>query len=219
MKSFLERNKIYFEIVASLVFGLAALLVSFASYRNSSELVTLNQRAAQPHFSVQTSYIKDEKTGTDDDTELFVSNISGFAYNIHCQVYSFIKLSLFKGGTRTDTLIPIVGYYPVSQKVGATVGTLFVFNGHANNAHYLGLVQSLKKEIMPVGLSFAESKLQNLVVIDYLDTTDTGHKAYFLDEEAIQTDEAEKELEAYKARQPLDINSASAADVMKSATH
>src|SRR6185503_11201231 len=115
MKRFLEQNKIYFEIFASLLFGSAALFVSLASYHISNQQLALNSQAQQPHFSVQTTYVHNDGTGKDDDTQLYVSSSSGFAYNLHCQVYSFLDIGLFSGGKRKDSLVPLIGYYPVSQ--------------------------------------------------------------------------------------------------------
>src|ERR1051325_1993928 len=161
MKQFLERNKIYFEVFASLLFGAAALFVSLASYHISNQQLALNSQASQPHFSVQTTYIRNDATGKDDDTQLFVSSFSGFAYNLHCQVYSFLDVGLFTDGKRKDTLIPVIGYYPVSQHTGASVGTLFVFSGNHNNEHFVGLAASLRKEPLPPGQTLAEVKLLN----------------------------------------------------------
>jgi len=217
MKRFLEQNKIYFEIFASLLFGSAALFVSLASYHISNQQLALNSQAQQPHFSVQTTYVHNDGTGKDDDTQLYVSSSSGFAYNLHCQVYSFLDIGLFSGGKRKDSLVPLIGYYPVSQHTGSSVGTLFVFRGNANNAHLLGLVDSLKKEQLPPGETLAEAKLLNLVVIDYLDVTNIGHKAYFLDGEATQEDKATDYLKAYGAMLPLDIGKISAKEVLDAA--
>jgi hypothetical protein len=217
MKQFLERNKIYFEIFASLLFGSAALFVSLASYHISNQQLALNSQAQQPHFSVQTTYIRDQATGKDDDTQLFVSSISGFAYNLHCQVYSFLDVGMFTGGKRKDSLIPVIGYYPVSQHTGSSVGTLYVFSGNHNNEHLLGLADSLKKEQLPPGQTLVEVKLMNLVVIDYLDVTNVSHKAYFLDGEAIPEDKAEDYLKGHGALKPLDIGKVSAKEVLDAA--
>lgn len=218
MKSFLERNKIYFEIFTSLLFGLAALFVSLASYRISNQQLALNSQAQQPHFSVQTSYIFNPGTQKYDETQLYVNNVSGFAYNIHCQVYSFIALTLSVDGKRETSLVPLIGYYPVSHRTDSSVGTLFVFSGGANNARYIGLENSLRNEPLPVNKSFVESKLENLVTIDYLDTTNVKHTSYFLDGEAIEEDEAKKKLEDYGAMKPLDIEKATAEDVFSAAS-
>jgi len=61
MKNFLIDNKIYFDTVSSILIGVAALMVAYASYTVSEQQLLLAEVSLQPHFHVETSYTFDQK--------------------------------------------------------------------------------------------------------------------------------------------------------------
>ncbi len=185
IKEWLEKNKIFFEIISSILFGMAALAISISSCNISNLQLDTSLAAITPHFYIQNVLFMNPETGYYDEEEMYIYNAGNPVYNIDIREYTFIGVHFF-GKHEKEGYIPIYGYYSAQFNEHQPTGKLSTFKGFKNNQHYGNLYKELLN--MPKQEVYFEIGIIHLVLITYVDKFGNTGKKYFLDKESIQED-------------------------------
>ncbi len=108
----LSKVKEFFKEWMPLIVSIAALYVSYNSYKVSENQLSVSRVSVEPHFYVDEIPLIDEKTGSVYERELKVFNIGSPVANIKTTVRTFYEVDDF--GQIGKKLIPLNGYYYAS---------------------------------------------------------------------------------------------------------
>ncbi len=114
----LSKVKEFFKEWMPLIVSIAALYVSYNSYKVSENQLSVSRVSVEPHFYVDEIPLIDEKTGSVYERELKVFNIGSPVANIKTTVRTFYEVDDF--GQIGKKLIPLNGYYYASFPIAAS---------------------------------------------------------------------------------------------------
>lgn len=111
----LQRNKVFFETLASITLTIMAVLVSWHATRIAALQTELTKLEKQPIFRFDVVLQFDPATQVYARDRLVVSNIGTPVREFDCRVYTFFKAEYGRRGQPLKTaLIPLHGYYSAS---------------------------------------------------------------------------------------------------------
>ncbi|MBV2123412.1 MAG: hypothetical protein KUF74_18365 [Candidatus Thiodiazotropha sp. (ex Ctena orbiculata)] len=214
MKKWLENNKIYMDVVSSILIGAAAVMVAYASYTVSEQQLLLAEVSLQPHFHVETSYTYDQKKEKYSESDLYVFNSGAPINNAEFSVKSFLVIDHEFKGERVVTHLPIIGYYPAQFTHQTPSGKLVTFKGHLNNENFFRLYREFLDEKNKKKFGFVDINLEHIVIVSYQDRKGMPGKAHFIDSELVSIDAVSEKLEKHRAMLPTEIEGLSADRLM-----
>jgi hypothetical protein len=143
-RKWLEKNKIYFETVTAVFLSLMAIIVAFASGRQTyrqTQLIALQTRIekekALPQFVVKATKELDKKTNYFKDDILSVVNKGGIVSNLKGNSFVFLRIEMTPkpgvSGSRKILMVPLTGYYSSSFYPSDGDGKVLVCQGYQNN--------------------------------------------------------------------------------------
>ncbi len=214
MKKWLEDNKIYVEMVSSIIIGIAAVMVAYASYTVSEQQLLLAEVSLQPHFHVETSYTYDQKKEEYSESDLYVFNSGAPINNAEFSVKSFLVVDHEFKGERIVTHLPIVGYYPAQFIHQTPSGKLVTFKGHLNNENFFRLYREFLDENSKNKFGFVDINLEHIVIVSYRDKRGMPGKVHFVDRELVGANAVTEKLEKHREMFPIEIEGLSADRLM-----
>lgn len=215
MKDFLKENKIYFELASSIMFGIAALLISLASYNISREQLNASKLNNNPHFYIETELQKDEKTKMYTDKILKVYNAGAPVYNLNISHYEFIEVRYF-GEKQEIIYVPVNGYYSGQFLTHSPTGLLSTFRGYKNNS-IMGKLDHSSLEYTKKSDDYFELQFKNIISISYTGRDEEQNTVYFFNRNHVSKDFVEGMINANKNIQLIDIESATVESLIKAA--
>lgn len=215
MKDFLEKNKIYFELTSSIMFGLAALFISLASYNISKEQLNTSKLNNNPHFYIETELHKDEKTKMYTDRIQKIYNAGAPVYNLNINKYEFIEVKYF-GEQQKTIFVPVNGYYPSQFPTHSPTGLLSTFMGYNNNS-IMGELYNLSLEYTKKSDDYFELHFKNIVSISYMGRDEEQNTVYFLDRSRVSKDIVEGMINIHENFPLIDFESATVESLIKAA--
>lgn len=178
LKTWLENNKVFFEIGASLLFGVSALTVSLASYHVSKQQLVIAQIDQQPRFYLQNHYTKnpDESKYSGKVLEVFNSGaeISEFSSNIVVMA----QVNYFDPYIDSFS-IPVLGYYFESYYPQMPNGKLITYAGYKNNDNWFAFSRQVSAGIEKSGQKDFELFLEEYLKITYMNLSGERKSIYF----------------------------------------
>lgn len=203
MKKFLENNKIYFDILSSVMFGGAALCISLASCSLSKEQLEISEVSTRPHFYIDTVLYKDPETKMYNDSEMSIYNAGAPAYNIDIAHYEFIEVQYYGKNPRTKILL-VSGYYFGQFNNHTPNGLISTLKGPGNN----GVMAALDFRSLDIAKSrdeYFELNLKLLVAITYSGRGGESTTQYYLDKQQVSRSSVESLLTTSKEQFPIDL--------------
>ncbi len=199
MKKWLTDNKIYIELVSSILIGAAALMVAYASYTVSEQQLLLTEISLQPHFHIEITYKFDSKKGKYVDNELYVINSGAPVNNTTVAVKTFIIVDHEFKKQRLKTYIPIIGYFTASFDHHVSSGKLATFSGHLNNENFYRLYNEFMSEEIKVKYGFVNIDIEHVVEVTYLDKKGVSDSAYFIDRKLVEKKDILEKLDQHQS--------------------
>ncbi len=215
MKKWLEEYKVFFDIAASLIIGIAALMVSYASYTISKNQLELSELSYQPKFNISTAVVFDQKKQKYTEQVLEVHSSGGRPANLTYKVKSFLVLNDFDGVLEDPTYVPIYGYFPAKIDHQVVEGKLSTFRGHENNQLFHDLYVEFMSEKLEKKYGFVDLNVVHVVVIQYSDIDGENHTQYFKDRNLAAESEISHLLKLHDSIGVLDIGNLDADAVME----
>ena len=183
-RAWLKANKVYFEVVSSLLFGGAAVLIAFASYMVSKGQLRTAELAAEPHFFVETIFTRDSGSEVYTDQEMRIHNSGSPVSNIEINYRTFMEVRRF-GEDEGLTFVPLIGYYTVRYSHNAPVGHIATFKGFRNNNHAARITSASLSDEVQNRHGYFEPRILVVVLIAYTDRLGRSDVVYFLDRERV----------------------------------
>lgn len=131
MKQWLTDNKIFFEFISTVLFGLASIALGVASYTVAQSQLKIARIQLEPHITVAEKYLLDE-AGIAKETVLEIFNAGAPIYGFFVDNKVFYTVS-----TNEETFgVPVTGYYYVTFNLDSVTGKLAELRGSNNNMFY-----------------------------------------------------------------------------------
>jgi len=214
MKKFLKKNKIYIDAFSSILIGVAAVMVAYASYTVSGQQLLLAEVSLQPHFHVETSYTYDHQKEKYTEIDLSLFNSGAPINNAEFSIKSFLVVDHNINGENEVTEFPITGYYSTQSGYQIPSGKLVTFKGHLNNEKFFRLYWEFLDENKGNKYGFVDLNLKHIVVVSYRDRKGILGKAYFIDRELVSFDAVADKLEKHEKTFPVKLTELTADRLM-----
>ena len=203
-RTWLKANKVYFEIVSSVLFGLTAVLIAFASYTVSKRQLGIAALAAEPHFFVETIFVRESGSKVFTSQELRIHNGGSPVSNIEITCRTFIEVRRF-GENEGLTFVPLLGYYTATIDQHMPVGHLSTCTGHRNNDHAARIHFSSLDDEVQNKHGYFELRILAVVRVSYTDRLGRSDVAYFLDRERVTDAEVAHLLDIHQKFFPEEL--------------
>jgi len=216
MKKCLKDNKIYFEIIAPILFGLAALFISIASCNISKQQLLISEIELQPHFYLEEDYIFNPKKEIYDETEMIIYNGGSPASNISISLVSYIKVGYEKNKQFKKSLVPITGYYSSQFSTYSPKGKVATLKDYLNNEKFFEICNQFfgpAKE--KYGL--VDINLIHVTKINYQDRNNKNGNKYFIGTEIVPADKGKPLVDSYYKSSPIQLSELNADILMEQA--
>lgn len=205
IRSWLNRNKIFFEISSSLLLGVAGIFVAYASYQVSTAQLEISRIATEPHFYVDTVLIQSPETQDFDNEEMYVQNAGAPAHNISVSARTFISVDLFEVD-QDQVFVPVLGYFSGKFQTYEPVGLIVTFKGHLNNHHAARLYFSVMNPDVMKGRPFFAHTFFTITEISYKNALGEDRVEYFRNSSQISAESAKPFLKQYDEQVPLELS-------------
>ncbi|SDC63062.1 hypothetical protein SAMN05216185_103440 [Pseudomonas guariconensis] len=187
----LEKNKIFFEITASLLIGSASLAVSYSALNLNDKILAATEVSALPHLSIGSRARMDNETHKYSEEELFLSNNGAPLTNLDWQTKTFVVI---EGSNlqRPFVLLPVNGYYFVQFTTNNVVGELSSKVGHKNLQKFSSLYQEVvdHNNSQSNTLDYYFAKIITVSRVEYEDRLGRRDVVYFRDNKRISEESA-----------------------------
>lgn len=212
-RAWLKANKVYFEVVSSILFGGAAVLIAFASYTVSERQLRTAELAAEPHFFVEKMFVRKSGSKVYTDQEMRIHNGGSPVSNVEIDCRTFIEVRRFSEN-EGSTFVPIIGYYSGQVNRHVPVGHLSTFIGHSNNNHVARMQNSLLRDEIMNQYGYSEMSVLVVLLISYTDRMGRSDVVYFLDRERVTEGEVAHLLDIDKKFSPEEFTTLTADGLM-----
>ena len=165
--------------------GGAAVLVAIASYTVSERQLRTAELAAEPHFFVETIYIRESGSKAYTDVEMRIYNSGSPVSNIEIGYRTFIEVRRF-GANEGLTFVPVIGYYTFQVYRHVPVGHLSTVKGHRNNHHAARIQSSFLNDEVKNKFGYVELRFLVVVHVSYKDRLGRSDVAYFLERARVE---------------------------------
>lgn len=143
IREWLERNKIFFELVVALSLTSMSIIVSINSNQIAAYQNELIKEENQPIFVFNLTHA--DNGSLDVGERIDISNIGKPAYNFKAEPYIFFDIHLYNKSdynSEKKAYVPITSYYGYSVETGSPVELLLSFNKYyfrpINGTNYTG---------------------------------------------------------------------------------
>ncbi len=215
VKKWLIGNKAYIDMFSSALIGIAAIMVSYASYTVSKEQLLLSDILIQPNFSIETLYILDPKEDKYIENELYIFNNGAVANNLNFTIKSFLVVEYIANKKVKIIHLPITGYYFAQVNHQKSNGRLVTFKGSRNNENFYRIYREFLKEKTQEKLGFPSIKLEHITIINYLDRKNTTKQVYFVGNNLSKLTAVSQRLKEHRKYPSVDIHNLTATQLMK----
>jgi hypothetical protein len=179
VKSFLERNKIYFEIFSFIIIGLSGVYVSYTQSKISKLEYELNKTQIQPLLKIETKLTKSDTIDFYTTQTLIVSNEGGALKKFNQTTNTFYKVELNCPRCNGPKIyyIPIHAYYFANFYTGNFKDVLLTSYCPNNNYAYCKLYEEFIEKSKNAGPYFLDRI--TLMKISYDDISGENHTNYY----------------------------------------
>ena len=140
IREWLAANRIYFEVLSSVLFGISATFISLASYnlsrkqyRISKSQHRISAAGLDPHFVLVEVY-RDDDTIFGSSKWLVISNIGAPVYNVNIRTETFLQIRFTP--PKRIVYLPIAGFYDTTFGGDAHIGQLAMVSGYQNQKKF-----------------------------------------------------------------------------------
>lgn len=142
LRNWLNHNKVFFEVLASTLLGVAGIIVSYASLRTAQTQAALQRAQLLPRFRITTGPVFDPASGRFLDEELTLHNDGYPVQGVKTRVRTAYEIRPSVSPGRTSHMLPIY-YYSGEYPEFRAQGHLLTYRQPFNNDHALRLLDEL----------------------------------------------------------------------------
>lgn len=205
VRAWLQQNKVFFEIAATVLIGGASLIVSWSALRVSDKTLAATEIAAMPHFALSKRGRTDPASGKIVEETLVLNNHGAPAYNVSWTIRTFLVFDRYNP-TPAQSHVPLVGYYFVQYPTASPTGELSSVFGHENLRKFSVLYgDALEGKVKDAAYSSFPTLL-TLSVVNYEDRLGRVSTVYFRDYVKVGLSNVEELLELGNRFRGVDID-------------
>lgn len=175
IRRWLERNKIFFEVFASVVLGAMAVIVSVASLRISSIQATLQRVQMSPAVTAEMQVVYDEERNSYTGEVLTVTNNGSPLSEFRATLSSMYEVSRDSADGKSSVIVP-VGYLCCSFGTGAVTGLLMTYRQSNNNGQAARIEGELREATTSLRSVYYGLRLLHVLDVSYKDLLGESHR-------------------------------------------
>lgn len=181
-KTFLQRNKIFFEIFSSVLLSFMALLVSINSCQISKQQSINEERLNMPLIKISSDQFSKETIN--DSEKITIENVGGYAYNytIQKRVFLSCEYTPLDGGATKRIYLPIDDILDTSSQTNNYIGPIKYYYTISTMKYFHELYQ----KTIEVEKGYLHIRLLKYITISYNDFKDKSHKDLFIIDGVLQ---------------------------------
>lgn len=175
-RKWLERNKIFLEVLSIVISPIAAVYVAYKANEISDSQTRIMEQQEMPRIEVRTSRLYNEESKVYDTDMLAVFNMGGKLANFDIKTMEFLQLEVYRPrAAKNDTLmLEIEEYYTTGGVLsGNSEGLIYTVDNNHGDARIVSLRDTLLNK--HIGYCDVVSYAQ----ITYNDVFDNKHIDYF----------------------------------------
>jgi hypothetical protein len=179
VRGWLEANKVFFDVFASVFLGTMAVLVSVAALRVSGLQTALTSAQVAPHIRVASEYVYNSQAEKFTD-EVFRIYNDGFALrDFQSDVSSLIQVLETSDSKKRSVFVPTV-YLVLSHNTDNSTGLLKTYLQKDNNSQMVRLLDEVHSANDIKRGVFYDLRLINLLSVSYVDALGGAKQKYLL---------------------------------------
>ena len=188
----LEKNKIFFDITASLLIGGASLVVSYSALSINDKMLAATEVSALPHLSIGSRAHVDNETHKYAEEELFLLTSGAPLSNLDWKTKTFIVVES-ASLQRPYILLPVNGYYFVQFSTSNVVGELSSKLGHDNMQKFASFYNEViaYNDLHSNPLDYYFVRILTISKVEYVNRLDQRGTVYFRDSTKISEKSAQ----------------------------
>lgn len=113
MKSFLEKNKIYFETIIAIIMTVASLVVAVAANRISEAQKEIQEKTVSPNLDISCEYDSEGKV-----SKVSIINNEGHLDDISIDIYPYLRIQFFESINGHNLFRTHEVFYPLVFDIG-----------------------------------------------------------------------------------------------------
>ena len=180
-RSWLERNKVFFDTLAATLVALMAVTVAISQYFLASQQTEYSRVSLLPSFSISARPLKSAPNGTTySDDKIFVENIGRPVTGFRSSTIVFLDLRILGWKTAIDTTFSFAlnGYYSGSYYSGSGTGRLVTIEGYRNHEKFYRLEREIDK-LTDSNEFYVELSVRRFLRLRYRDQLSAQHTSYY----------------------------------------
>ena len=179
-RTFLENNKIFFEIFSNVILGIMGIIISISAIRLTKYQNILTERELLPVMEIR-EYLEENEENLYLEENIQISNVGGALYGFQTDMACVLNINYITEGLEKGTIKKeLDGYYYYSRNTQAATGILEIIGGYNNNYNFSNLqLEIMEGKYKEYGISFLEIKIESYLKIEYYDVLDNKHTEYY----------------------------------------
>lgn len=142
----LERNKIFFEVLVTLLLSTMALIVSWQANTIASTQTVIAEAENMPVFEIKSTHVRDEERDEYTEHKIEIANEGGPIYDFDSEVVTFLNIKYLEksdGYKNKNIRVPLLGYFTANSVTSKVKGRLVTIQGYLNNEKFFDLTQEI----------------------------------------------------------------------------
>lgn len=186
-KTFLQRNKILFDIFSSVLLSFMALTVSVNSCQISKQQLANEERLNMPRIKISHEQLSNNEAN--DSEKVIIENVGGHAYNYNIEKRVFLSCKYFplNGDDNKQIYLPIQDILDTSFPTNNYTGIIESYYTICN-VKYFNELYDQARDIK----GFLDLQLLKYISISYFDFKDELHEDLFIIDGVYQGHKTEK---------------------------
>lgn len=170
LRNFLEENKVFFEVVVSVLLSIMAVLVSIEANRIANAQTRIMEQENSPHLEIRMTQDYNQELKIYDNTNWLVFNRGGKIIDFEANECTFFKF--YYGQNPDSIVIPIYGYFNLRGLLsGESEGLIYQVDNDHNGKIEIALRDSL--------MNYGYFEMASYIEITYRDIFDKKHSEYY----------------------------------------
>ncbi|WP_136582070.1 hypothetical protein [Psychroserpens sp. NJDZ02] len=179
IKKFLKKNKIYFNVLTTLLLGLMAIIVSYNSNVIANEQKQMSYYENTPDFNLSQE-IKRDSTGYIREIAVKVSKFGGKAKNISIRIKSYAHFEIIdQQNNKLNKYIHLTGCFNESYRTGENKGDIRLLKGFDNNIKFDEFTRVMSTELIKNGYTPLLINPLFIIRINYTDFLNNKKEEYY----------------------------------------
>lgn len=180
IRTFLENNKIFFEIFSSVILGIMGVIISISAIKVTQYQNTLAERELLPIMEIK-EYLEKDEENSYLESIIQISNVGGALYGFQSDTICILNINYLTEDLKKGTIKKeLDGYYYYGRSTQASTGILKTIGGYNNYYNLSDLeLEIMGQKYKEYGIYSLEIEIETYLRIEYYDVLDKKHTEYY----------------------------------------